>query len=75
MINEPLFRKILSLKKILKSYDKKTYSLQKQGKEISLINRIKLEICIIFERILDTKEDYLINNFITYIRVKFMNKD
>jgi len=75
MINEPLFRKILSLKKILKSYDKKTYSLQKQGKENSLINRIKLEICTIFERILDTKEDYLINNFITYIRDKFLNKD
>ena len=74
ILKEPLFRKIWALKKILNKFNNKTFTLPQEDEENDLIIQIKLEICKIINRILDTREEYLIDNFLEFFRDKFLQR-
>ena len=67
-----MFKKINSLKKILQRFNKKTFTINKSEKEGDYEIPIKIEICKIFHRILDMRENYLVDNFREYYRQKFL---
>ena len=73
LITNPIFKKIQSLKKILNRFNSKTSKIKKEDDE-SLEVLIKLEICKILDFFIKKKEDYHIDNFISFFHINYIEK-
>lgn len=67
-ITDPLFKKAQALKKVVMQYSNKTYVSRNELTENKYIFSIKVEICRIFNFILDLKQDFLIENVMAYFK-------
>ncbi|EGR31182.1 MIR domain protein [Ichthyophthirius multifiliis] len=63
-----------SLLKLLQKYTNKTYKKKEIKISKDLEALIKIEICKIYEYLMDWREDFFINNIMKYFTEKFYNK-
>ena len=74
LIKDQLFKKPEALKKILNKFSNKTFIIKQENDETNYEVSVKIEICDIFEYILNMREDFLIDNAIEFFREKFYNE-
>ena len=72
LIKNPIFKKLQSLKYILMRFSNKTFTLKDED-EGNIEVLIRIEICKIFNFLLDLREDYFINNAVDYFKKVFIN--
>ncbi|EGR30657.1 MIR domain protein [Ichthyophthirius multifiliis] len=68
---EPIFKKVLGLRKFLQKYSNKTYDKKEENQDFECENLIKIQICELFIYILDVRQDFFIDNIIKYFQHKF----
>lgn len=66
IITDPIFKKVQGLKKILFKYTNKTFSIREKNKRMKIEEAIKIKICHFFSYILDMRQDFFIDNTISY---------
>lgn len=72
---DPFFKKFQGLKKILKKYTNKTFTVKEQlsdslsGCDIDV--QIKIEICKTFSFLMDLKQEFLIDNVIDFFNLVY----
>ncbi|EGR33561.1 MIR domain protein [Ichthyophthirius multifiliis] len=71
LVQEPIFKKVQGLKKILMKYTNKTFSIREENKEFECENLIKISICNFLSHLLDIRQDFFIDNAICYFQQKF----
>lgn len=69
-VRDPLLRKLQSVKRVLNKFHNKTYNIQTQPTEYEI--EIKIEICKIFQYLLDMRLDFLIDNTISFFTNGFL---
>ena len=64
-----------SILKLLTKYKNKTYTNKKYSltSEQGIDVKIKIEICKIFDYLLDWREDYVLDNLMDYFTTKYQN--
>lgn len=67
VVNDPLFKKMKSLRKVIQKYINKTFTLR-ENKEDDYETLIKIQICSIFSYLMDLSQDYWIDNALTYVK-------
>ncbi|CAD8133483.1 unnamed protein product [Paramecium octaurelia] len=72
IINDPLFRKVKQLKKILDKCSNKTFSIKQEDQFTQYEVQIKMEICEIFILMLGMRQDFLIDNAIDFFKQQFV---
>ncbi|KAL4447069.1 hypothetical protein ABPG74_013921 [Tetrahymena malaccensis] len=71
IIKDPIFKKFQGLKKILFQYTNKTFSVREKNEHIDIEEQIKIKICEFFSFLLDMRQDFFIDNIISYFQQKF----
>lgn len=71
-IDDPLFSKLHSFKKILSKFNNKTFTYQNIEKELKI--QVKLEICKFFDYLLSYHEDLIIDDCMSYFTEFFIPK-
>lgn len=69
-VRDPLLRKLQSVKRVLNKFHNKTYNIQTHPTEYEI--EIKIEICKIFQYLLDMRLDFLIDNTISFFTNGFL---
>lgn len=71
-IDDPLFSKLHSFKKILSKFNNKTFTYQNTDEELKI--QVKLEICKFFDYLLSYNEDLIIDDCMSYFNEFFIPK-
>lgn len=72
---DPIFLKIECLKKILFKFSNKTYTYKNEKEdEENYEILIKIKICDVFNHLMDLREDFMIDNLMSYFRSTFIEK-
>ena len=75
IVSDPQFQKVSALKKILGKFSNKTFTMSASDGSVNYEIPIKIEVCKMFQRILDMREDYLLTNTIGYFKTTFIAKE
>ncbi|KAL4511687.1 hypothetical protein ABPG72_012532 [Tetrahymena utriculariae] len=71
IVTDPLFKKIQGLKKVLNKYTNKTYLSKeelKKDQEEDYETGIKIQICQIFQELLNIQQDFYLDNTISFFK-------